>query len=247
MELESYQPDGEGEWRNEEEKSTVQRMRAYIERENPAAKVVDDATLRRFLRARSLNFEKGCGMFLKYFKWRQTAVPNGFISVSEITSELAQEKLFSQGYDRKGHPIGVCLLGRHSHCKGDLTEFRRLVIYTLDKFCSRMPIGKEKFTVIADIKGWCYSNCDIRAYLAALEIMQNYYPERLNKVFLIHVPYLFMKAWKIIYRFIDDNSKKKFIIVEDRKIKETLHEAIDDNQLPDIFGGKLPLVPVENS
>lgn len=35
-----------------------------------------------------------------------------------------------------------------------------------------MPRGQEKFICIADLKGWGYSNSDIRAYIAALDIMQ---------------------------------------------------------------------------
>jgi hypothetical protein len=60
-----------------------------------------------------------------------------------------------------------------------------------------------------DLKGWGYANCDVRAYIAAIEIMQNYYPERLGKALMIHVPYLFMKAWKMVQPFIDANTKDK--------------------------------------
>lgn len=103
--------------------------------------------------------------------------------------------------------------------------------------------------------------------------MQNYYPERLGKVFLIHVPYIFMKVWKIIYPFIDQKTKKKvcsqhhpnlslslfsfldhfcnapmqFIFVEDKNLKATLLEDIDEGQLPEIYGGKLRLVPIDES
>jgi len=35
-----------------------------------------------------------------------------------------------------------------------------------------MPRGQEKFLCIVDLKGWGYSNWDIRAYIAAIEIMQ---------------------------------------------------------------------------
>lgn len=103
------------------------------------------------------------------------------------------------------------------------------------------PPGQEKFAAVADLKGWGYSNCDIRGYLAALDIMQSYYPERLGRVFLIHVPYVFMAAWKIVYPFIDDNTKKKFVFVADKDLHRTLREAIDDAQLPEIYGGKLKL------
>jgi len=39
--------------------------------------------------------------------------------------------------------------------------------------------------------------------------VQNYYPERLGKALMIHVPYIFMKAWKMIYPFIDTNTRDK--------------------------------------
>lgn len=38
--------------------------------------------------------------------------------------------------------------------------------------CFRMPPGEEKFVGIGDLKGWGYSNCDIRGYLGALKILQ---------------------------------------------------------------------------
>jgi hypothetical protein len=44
-------------------------------------------------------------------------------------------------------------------------------------------------------------------------LVQNYYPERLGKALMIHVPYIFMKAWKMIYPFIDTNTRDKVIDV----------------------------------
>jgi hypothetical protein len=37
------------------------------------------------------------------------------------------------------------------------------------------------------------------------------------------------------------------VFVEDKKLQETLLEDIDESQLPEIYGGKLPLVPIENA
>uniref|UniRef100_A0A0D3FRE5 CRAL-TRIO domain-containing protein n=4 Tax=Oryza TaxID=4527 RepID=A0A0D3FRE5_9ORYZ len=124
-------------------------------------------------------------------------------------------------------------------------KFKRYVVYVLDRTCARLGGngGQEKFAAVADLQGWgYYGNCDIRAYVAALEIMQNYYPERLGRVFLIHVPYVFMAAWKIIYPFIDDNTKKKFVFVADKDLHATLRDAIDDSNLAEDYGGKLKLV-----
>ncbi|XP_062155751.1 uncharacterized protein LOC133863709 [Alnus glutinosa] len=230
---------------NEIEQSKVSIMRALVEVEDPSAKEEDDLMIRRFLRARDLDIEKASNLFLKYLSWRRTFVPNGSISTSEISNELAHNKLFMQGVDKKGRPIVVCFGGRHK--QNNLEEFKRFVVYSLDKICSRMPRGQEKFLCIGDLKGWGYSSSDVRGYLAALSILQDCYPERLGKLLIVHVPYIFMTAWKMVYPFIDSKTKKKIIFVENKKLRSTLLSDIEESQLPDTYGGQLPLVPIQGA
>ncbi|ONI29782.1 hypothetical protein PRUPE_1G214400 [Prunus persica] len=229
---------------NEIERNKMGIMRALVEREDPSSKDVDDFMIRRFLRARDLDIEKASTLFLKYLSWRKSFVPNGSISESEIPRELAHNKLFMQGLDKTGRPIVVVFGGRHKRTK--LEEFKRFVVYSLDKISARMPAGKEKFVSIADLEGWGYVNSDIRGYLAALSILQDCYPERLGKLYLVHVPYVFMTAWKMVYPFIDNKTKKKIVFVENKKLSSTLLSDIDESQLPDTYGGKLPLVPIQD-
>ncbi|KAG7029143.1 Random slug protein 5 [Cucurbita argyrosperma subsp. argyrosperma] len=229
---------------NEVEKQKVVIMRAFVEREDSSAKDVDDFMIRRFLRARDLDIEKASAMFLKYLSWRKSAIPNGFISASEISTNLAHNKLFMQGVDKKGRPIVVGYGNRHK--QGNIEEFIRYVIFALEKICSRMPRGQEKFVCIGDLQGWGYSNSDIRGYRASLSILQDCYPERLGKLYIVHVPYIFMTAWKMVYPFIDKNTKKKIKFVEDKKLRSTLLSDIDESQLPDVYGGKLALVPIQD-
>ncbi|CAL5418663.1 hypothetical protein ACSBR2_036519 [Camellia fascicularis] len=228
------------------ERSKVGIMRALVQREDPSAKEVDDLMIRRFLRARDLDIEKGSSLLLKYLKWKREFVPNGSISASEIPNDLAQNKLFMQGVDKMGRPIVVGFGSRHLPSKGSLEEFKRFVVYSLEKICDRMPSGQEKFVCIGDFKGWGYTNSDVRGYLASLSILQDCYPERLGKLFVVHVPYVFMTAWKAVYPFIDKKTKKKIVFVEDKKLKSTLLADIDESQLPEIYGGKLPLVPIQD-
>ncbi|EYU28478.1 hypothetical protein ABFS82_11G080600 [Erythranthe guttata] len=225
------------------ELSKIQLMKPLLQSQDPSAKDVDDLMMRRFLRARDLDVEKASAMLLKYLKWKKEFVPNGVISPSEIPNDLAHNKLFMQGYDKTGRPIVLVFAERHKPTTVD--EFKRFVTFTLDKICARMPSGHEKFTAIADLQGWGYVNSDIRGYLAALSIMQDCYPERLGKLFIVHVPYIFMTAWKMVYPFIDKNTKKKIVFVDDKKLQSALLEDIDETQLPDTFGGKMKLVPIQ--
>ncbi|KAJ6712926.1 hypothetical protein OIU79_009007 [Salix purpurea] len=151
-----------------------------------------------------------------------------------------------QGVDKQNRPIVMVYGARHKPYKGSLEEFKGFVAYTLERICARMPAGQEKFVSIADLKGWGYANSDIRGYLAALSILQDCYPERLGKLFIVHVPYIFMTAWKVVYPFIDSKTKRKIIFVENKKLKSTLLDDIDESQLPDVYGGKLSLVPIQD-
>ncbi|KAF9667614.1 hypothetical protein SADUNF_Sadunf15G0042000 [Salix dunnii] len=240
---------------------------------------VDDPTIRRFLRACGLDIEKASSMLLRFLKWRREFVPNGSISLLETPNEAAQNKMFKQGSDKKGRPITIILGARHFQSKGSLEEFKRFVVYGFDKICSRMPPVQEKFVVIGDLEGWGYAKSDIHGYLGGLSILQEYYPERLAKLFLVHAPSIFMAVWKIVYPFIDKNTRKKvkywhsscfpftkngsypcnqlnnlsscissqIVFVDSSKLKSTLLEEIDQSQIPDIYGGDLPLIPIHES
>ncbi|XP_061369904.1 uncharacterized protein LOC133312679 [Gastrolobium bilobum] len=230
----------------ETELTKISLMRALVETRDPSSKEEDDFMIRRFLRARDLDVDKASTMFLKYLKWRRSFVPNGYISLPEIPNELAHNKMFAQGRDKRGRPIAIVFGAKHFQNKDGLDEFKRFVVYALDKLCARMPHGQEKFVGIGELKGWGYSNSDMRGYISALTILQDYYPERLGKLFILHAPYIFMKVWKMIYPFIDNKTKKKIVFVENNKLKSTLLEDIDESQLPEIYGGLLPLVPIQH-
>ncbi|RWW07006.1 hypothetical protein BHE74_00015992 [Ensete ventricosum] len=99
---------------------------------------VDNFMLRRFLCARDLDIEKASFLFLKYLKWRRTAVPNGFISEAEIRNDLSQKKVYMQGFDKTGQPIVVAFGAKHYHSKRNMNEFSCFVIYVLDRVCARL-------------------------------------------------------------------------------------------------------------
>ncbi|KAM0886496.1 hypothetical protein ACQ4PT_029610 [Festuca glaucescens] len=178
-------------------------------------------------------------MLLKYLAWKRAAKPHGTITDEEVSDEIAKDRVHMHGFDRLGRPMAYLYGARHFPARRDLDDFKRYVAYLLDKICTRLPMGQEKFAAVIDLKGWGYANCDIRGYVAALEIMQNYYPERLGRVLMINVPYMFMAAWKIVYPFIDEKTKKKFVFVPNKDLDSTLRDAIDESQLLEEYGGKL--------
>ncbi|XP_004503845.1 uncharacterized protein [Cicer arietinum] len=251
---------------NETELTKIRLLRAFVETQDPSSKDYsegvhnrgrfciarieefeeDDLTIRRFLRARDLDVEKASTMFLKYLKWRRSFVPNGSITLPEISNDLADNKVYVQGHNKIGQPIILIFGAKHFQRKNGLDEFKRFVVYALDKICVSMPRGQEKFVSLVELKGWGYSNSDVRGYINALSILQDYYPERLGKLLILHAPYIFMRVWKIVNPFIDNKTREKIVFVESNKLKSTLLEEIDETQLPEIFGGKQQLVPIQD-
>ncbi|KAB5525254.1 hypothetical protein DKX38_023003 [Salix brachista] len=134
----------------------------------------------------------------RYLKWRREFVPHGSISLLETPNEVAQNKMFLQGSDKKGRPITVILGARHFQSKGGLEEFKRILPR---KACKGIPCA-----------------CSLH----------------------------FMAVWKIVYPFIDKNIKY-IVFVDNSKLKSTLLEEIDQSQIPDIYGGDLPLIPIHES
>ncbi|KAK9684361.1 hypothetical protein RND81_10G204900 [Saponaria officinalis] len=234
---------------SQKEQHRLSLLRAIVESRDPFSKDEDDLMLRRFLRARDLDVEKAASLFLKYLKWKKSFVPKGYISEDEIRFDLEHNKTFLGGLDKQGRPTLVVYGGRHfqNSKDGGLDDLKRFCVYTFEKIIARMPRGQEKFVAIADVKGWGYSNSDIRGYLGALSVQQDCYPERLGKMFIVHAPRVFMTAWKMIYPFIDDNTKKKIAFVDSKQLKSMLLEDMDESQIPDVYGGKLPLTPIQDA
>lgn len=98
---------------------------------------VDDLMIRRFLRARDLDIEKASTLFLKYLTWKRSMLPKGHIAESEIANDLSHKKVCMQGHDKMGRPIVVAIGNRHNPSKGNPEEFKRFVVYTLEKICAR--------------------------------------------------------------------------------------------------------------
>ncbi|KAI5083991.1 hypothetical protein GOP47_0000160 [Adiantum capillus-veneris] len=230
-----------------DETQKVQLLKARLQECYPQLKEMDEGTLRRFLRARSLNVDHALKFVLKHLKWTRAFKPFGFIPESEIENEMKKEKIFLQGMDKDGRPIAVILAARHFTCERNLEEFKRFVVYGFDKAVASLSADQEKFVLIADLKGYCVKNMDVKGYLSVLEILQDHYPERLGKLYFLNVPSIFGAAWRMVYRFIDPNVREKIVFVDDEEVVETLLKDIDSSQLPDMFGGTLLLVPIQHA
>jgi hypothetical protein len=72
----------------------------------------------------------------------------------------------------------------------------------------------------------------------SLEIDQQYYPERLNRLFVINAPWFFTAIYALVSPWIDPITAKKIVIVGSDYM-DTLLESIDISQIPEQLGGNM--------
>ncbi|EYU30140.1 hypothetical protein ABFS82_05G047500 [Erythranthe guttata] len=233
--------------RNEE--LTVAQMREAVNKLGSSTERYGDATLMRFLIARSLDKDKAAKMFVQWQKWRSDFVPRNCILDSEVEDELSAEKVYLQGLSRKGHP--VVLVKGNKHISGnDQLQFKKFVVHILDKSIASAfrgkEIGNEKMTAILDLQQLSYKNIDSRAMITGFQLLQSYYPERLAKCYLLHMPGFFVRVWKLVSRFLDKATLEKIVIVTNEEERREFVRDIGEEALPEEYGGLAKLILLQD-
>lgn len=105
--------------------------------------------------------------------------------------------------------------------------------------CSRKS-GKllETCCTIMDLKGVGITNVpSVYGYVKqASAISQNYYPERLGKLYLINAPWGFSSVFSVVKSFLDPVTVNKIHVLGANYQKELLEQVPEEN-LPVQFGG----------
>ncbi|KAI8990097.1 CRAL-TRIO domain-containing protein [Pilobolus umbonatus] len=157
----------------------------------------------------------------------------GFPSVGD--SNLVAHPGVSESVLRINEHMGVEeIQGYHIGCN----EFLHRVIM---KDCSEMAgrhINRE--TVIFDCTGmgWHQLHMPALSFLRAIaECDQSYYPETMNKLFLVNAPSAFVYVWKIVKAWLDPGTIDKIQILG-TDYQESLLKHIPAENLPSFLGGQ---------
>ncbi|KAK3077617.1 cytosolic factor, phosphatidylinositol/phosphatidylcholine transfer protein, partial [Coniosporium uncinatum] len=96
----------------------------------------------------------------------------------------------------------------------------------------------ETTCTIMDLKGVGISSApSVYGYLQnASGVSQNYYPERLGKMYIINAPWGFSSVFSVIKRFLDPVTVNKIHVLGSGYQKELLSQVPKEN-LPKAFGG----------
>ncbi|KAI9074993.1 hypothetical protein K1719_043043 [Acacia pycnantha] len=226
------------------------QMRKSVEKLSSSAEMYGDPTLMRFLIARSMDPDKAAKMFVQWQKWRAKMVPNGFISESEVPDELEARKIFLQGLSKDTYPVFVVQARKHFPTK-DQNQFKKFVVHILDKTIASAikgsEIGNEKLIGILDLQHITYKNIDARGLITGFQFLQAYYPERLAKCYIVHMPQFFVAVWRLVSRFLEKATLEKIVIVSSEEERREFVGGVGEEILPEEYGGRAKLVPLQHA
>lgn len=242
--------DGGSQMRPEEDvlERKLAEMRTALTAQDVSLQGIDDSMLLRFLRARAMQVPPASKMLAEEQAWRTSFVPLGFIPESQIQNELAQGKAYLQGVsEQTGCPLLIMVARHHVPNRTDFQEFKRFVVYTLEKTIASAPAGVEKYGVVVDLEGLRYKNMDIRSLISGLQLLQNYYPERLARLIFVKAPYIFASFWKVASPLVDKVTREKINILDGQKTSGYLIEEFGANVIPKMYGGKAEMILIQDA
>ncbi|KAI3889622.1 hypothetical protein MKX03_007644 [Papaver bracteatum] len=231
--------------------TAITQMRKSLEKLGISTQNYNDATLLRFLIARSIDLEKATKMFAEWKRWRDEFVPLGFIPDSQVPDELGYEKIYLQGLSRIGqHPVVMCKANKHFPSKDQL-QFKKFIVHLLDKtiassFKDGKEIGNEKLIAVLDLEKISYKNVDARGFITGFQFLQAYFPERLAKLYLLNMPWFFVRVWKMISYFLEKATLEKIIIVSNEEQRKDFVNQVGEDNLTEDYGGRGKLVLIQD-
>ncbi|KAF2278491.1 uncharacterized protein EI97DRAFT_358910, partial [Westerdykella ornata] len=238
-----------------EQDAQVFQLRSMLEAEGYTDNL-DTLTLLRFLRARKFNVQLSKQMFIDFQKWRKEFAGVGveeLVRTFEYKEKPQVFEYYPQYYhktDKDGRPVYIEKLGNVDlTALGKITTQERMIqnlVCEYEKMADpRLPACSRKAgylletsCTITDLKGVGIAKAtSVYGYLGQISaISQNYYPERLGKLYVINAPWGFSTVFSVVKRFLDPVTVNKIHILGSGYEKELLAQIPAEN-LPKEFGG----------
>jgi hypothetical protein len=201
------------------------------------------AVLRRFLIAEKLDVAKTVARLTKHAQWRKQALPKGGIPEASLLDQISQQKVLLQPKGSDGRPLLIIRVARHFATNTvDCENFVTFSLEAASRLCDSLPTGDGKLWALFDLRGVAWKNMDRHALASCFSTLEQQFPERVGKIFMLDAPFIFDTLWKMVSPFVDPHTKEKvaFIHGVDLFLKE-----VDKSIVPASYGGNAEEVAVE--
>ncbi|TAQ89849.1 hypothetical protein B7494_g1808 [Chlorociboria aeruginascens] len=230
----------------------VHQLRMKLEQDGYTDRL-DTLTLLRFLRARKFDVTLAEKMFVESEKWRKEINLDDLVQNFDYKEKKEVFEYYPQYYhktDKDGRPVYIEQLGNI-----DLNAMYKIT--TSDRMLQNLAVEYEKLAdprlpacsrksgnlletccTIMDLKGVGVTKVpSVYSYVKLASAMsQNYYPERLGRLYLINAPWGFSTVFSVVKGWLDPITVEKIHVLGSGYQKDLLTQVPAEN-LPKTFGG----------
>ncbi|KAG2453492.1 hypothetical protein HYH02_001712 [Chlamydomonas schloesseri] len=216
---------------------------------------IDFFTLRRFLRARTYDFDKAIKMWTDHVHWRRENNVDTILQDFHFDERDKFLDAYPQGYhklDKVGRPVYIQLIGKiNVPAIMKCTDEERMFKFHVQEYerCVKviMPIASklagrkvDQTFGIMDVKGVGMSALtgDVKRMLGKFtKTDQDNYPEMLGHICIINAPAVFRMLWGIVKNMIDVRTQQKIEILGPNYM-EALLKHMEIENIPEFLGGQ---------
>lgn len=258
-------PSGQLETITPQEKEIMLRVKSFLKEtyQINSSQIWNRWNILRFCRARRFNYEQILVMLKKYFEWADS-IKMSEIGQLDMDNYKELKTLYAHGYynvDLTGRPVYIEEVRRmkpseifHRYSDLELTKYYvqsyERLIHVIFPECSKLAGRRiDQSCAIMDLKDVNILKLftgKIKAFLnLAIDIGQNYYPEMLGSMYILHAGFLFSGIWTVCKGWLDPRTQQKVHIISGKGHKE-LKTVIAAENLPVFLGGTCERELVEN-
>ncbi|KAM3865074.1 SEC14-like protein 1 [Diretmus argenteus] len=236
------------------QESCLIRLRQWLQ-ETHKGKIPKDEHILRFLRARDFNMDKAREILCQSLTWRKQHKVDYLLET--WTSPQVLHDYYTGGWhhhDRDGRPLYILRLGQMDtkglvRALGEESLLRH-VLSINEEGLRRCEENTKVFgrpiscwTCLVDLEGLNMRHLwrpGVKALLRIIEVVEANYPETLGRLLILRAPRVFPVLWTLVSPFIDENTRKKFLIYagNDYQGPGGLVDYIDKEIIPDFLGGE---------
>uniref|UniRef100_A0A8C7X172 SEC14 like lipid binding 1 n=2 Tax=Oryzias sinensis TaxID=183150 RepID=A0A8C7X172_9TELE len=236
------------------QESCLIRLRKWLQ-ETHKGKIPKDEHILRFLRARDFNMDKAREILCQSLTWRKQHQVDYLLETWNSPQVL--QDFYTGGWhhhDRDGRPLYILRLGQMDtkglvRALGEESLLRH-VLSINEEGLRRCEENTKVFgrpiscwTCLVDLEGLNMRHLwrpGVKALLRIIEVVEANYPETLGRLLILRAPRVFPVLWTLVSPFIDENTRKKFLIYagNDYQGPGGLVDYIDKEIIPDFLGGE---------
>uniref|UniRef100_A0A3Q3AVG4 SEC14 like lipid binding 1 n=1 Tax=Kryptolebias marmoratus TaxID=37003 RepID=A0A3Q3AVG4_KRYMA len=236
------------------QESCLIRLRKWLQ-ETHKGKIPKDEHILRFLRARDFNMDKAREFLCQSLTWRKQHQVDYLLETWNPPQVL--QDYYTGGWhhhDRDGRPLYILRLGQMDtkglvRALGEESLLRH-VLSINEEGLRRCEENTKVFgrpiscwTCLVDLEGLNMRHLwrpGVKALLRIIEVVEANYPETLGRLLILRAPRVFPVLWTLVSPFIDENTRKKFLIYagNDYQGPGGLVDYINKEIIPDFLGGE---------